>query len=111
MDFNNISVVTPDGELTIDDVFKKYGNPDFVVNRNKRGFWNLKELFHKSKEKKHKPVVDLNLCIACGKCESVCPVKAVHSGKGNKAKYDYGKCIRCYCCQEICPAKAISRKG
>lgn len=111
MDFNNISVVTPDGELTIDDIFKKYGNPDFVVNRNKRGFWSLKELFHKSKEKKHKPVVDLNLCVACGKCESVCPVKAVHSGKGNKAKYDYSKCIRCYCCQEICPAKAISRKG
>ena len=65
-----------------------------------------------AKEKKHKPVVDLNLCIACGKCEGVCPVdgKAVHSGNGNKAKYDYSKCIRCYCCQEICPAKAISRQ-
>lgn len=111
MNFNNISVLTPDGEITIDDAFKKYGNPDFVVNRNKRGFWSLKELFLKSKEKKHKPVVDLNLCIACGKCESVCPVKAVCSGNGNKAKYDYSKCIRCYCCQEVCPAKAISRKG
>lgn len=111
MNFNNISVITPDGELTIDDAFKKYGNPNFVVNRNKRGFWSLKELFLKSKEKKHKPVVDLNLCIACGKCEKVCPVKAVQSGNGNKAKYDYSKCIRCYCCQEICPAKAISRKG
>ena len=111
MKFNNIVVVTPDGELTIEDAFKKYGNPDFVVNKNKRGFWSLKELFLKSKEKKHKPVVDLNLCIACGKCESVCPVKAVNSGNGNKAKYDYSKCIRCYCCQEICPAKAISRKG
>jgi formate hydrogenlyase subunit 6/NADH:ubiquinone oxidoreductase subunit I len=33
--------------------------------------------------------------------------KAVHSGKGKKAKYDYKKCIRCYCCQEMCPVKAI----
>ena len=113
MNFNNISVVTPDGEITIDKAFDKYGNPNFVVNRNKRSFWSLKELFHRSKEKTHRPVVDLNLCVACGKCESVCPVngKAVHSGNGNKAKYDYDKCIRCYCCQEICPAKAISRKG
>ena len=113
MDFNNISVVTPDGEITIDDAFKKYGNPNFDVNRKKRSFWSLKEMFHKSKEKSHRPVVNLDLCIACGKCEGVCPVdgKAVHSGNGNKAKYDYSKCIRCYCCQEICPAKAISREG
>ena len=113
MDFNNISVITPDGEITIDDAFKKYGNPNFDVNRKKRSFWSLKEMFHKSKEKSHRPVVNLDLCIACGKCEGVCPVdgKAVHSGNGNKAKYDYSKCIRCYCCQEICPAKAISREG
>lgn len=113
MDFNNISVITPDGEITIDDAFKKYGNPNFDVNRKKRSFWSLKEIFHKSKEKSHRPVVNLDLCIACGKCEGVCPVdgKAVHSGNGNKAKYDYSKCIRCYCCQEICPAKAISREG
>ena len=112
MNFDNICVVTPDGEITIEDAFNKYGNKDFVVNRNKRSFWSLKELFHKSKEKKHKPVVDLNLCIACGKCEGACPVegKAVHSGNGKKASYDYSKCIRCYCCQEVCPAKAISRK-
>ena len=112
MNFDNICVVTPDGEITIEDAFNKYGNKDFVVNRNKRSFWSLKELFHKSKEKKHKPVVDFNLCIACGKCEGACPVegKAVHSGNGKKASYDYSKCIRCYCCQEVCPAKAISRK-
>ena len=112
MDFDKITIITPDGIKTIDEVFNKYGNKDFVVNRNKRSFWNLKELLHRTKKKTHKPVVDLNLCIACGKCEGVCPVngKAVHSGKGNKAKYDYDKCIRCYCCQEICPAKAISRK-
>ena len=109
----NIKVLTPNEELTLDEAFNKYGNPNFKVNRNKRSFWNIKELLHRAKKKTHKPVVDLDLCVACGKCENACPVdgKAVHSGNGKKASYDYNKCIRCYCCQEICPAKAISRKG
>lgn len=112
MDFNKIDIVTLDGILSVDEIFNKYGNPNFVVNRKKRSFWNIRSLLHKANKRMHKPVVDLNLCIACGKCEETCPVKgkAVHSGNGNKAKYDYAKCIRCYCCQEICPAKAISRK-
>ena len=113
MDFDYIKVITPDGVMPIEEVVKKYGKLDFVVNRNKRSFWNIIELIHRSKKKNHKPIVNLDLCIGCGKCEEVCPVdsKAVHSGKGHKAKYDYNKCIRCYCCQEICPAKAISRQG
>ena len=49
--FDEIDVITPDGILTINDIVDKYGNPDFVVNRKKRGFWNLKELFHRRKEK------------------------------------------------------------
>lgn len=112
MDFNRIKIITSNGEITIEDAVNKYGNPNFVVNRKKRKFWNIRELIHKAKKKMHKPVVGLNLCIACGKCEETCPVdgKAVHSGNGKQAQYDYNKCIRCYCCQEICPAKAISRK-
>ena len=111
-DFNNIKIVTPSGETTIDEAFKKYGNPNFVVNRKKRSFWDIKGLIHWFNKKTHRPVVNLDLCIACGKCEAACPVdgKAVHSGHGQKATYNYNKCIRCYCCQEICPAKAISRK-
>ena len=112
MNFNNIDIITPEGKISIDDAFNKYGNPNFVVNRKKRSFWNIAELIHKSKKKTHKPVVNLDLCVGCGKCEEICPVdgKAVHSGNGNKAQYNYQKCIRCYCCQEVCPCKAISRK-
>lgn len=111
MDYKEISIITPDGEITADEALNKYGKVNFNVNRKKPAFWVIRRFFNFNK-KKHKPVVDLNLCIGCGKCEEACPVegKAVHSGNGNKAKYDYSKCIRCYCCQELCPVKAISRQ-
>ena len=113
MDFNKISIVTPNGEITIDDAYKKYGKPDFNVNRKRPKFWIIRRFFRNNNKKSHKPVVNLDLCIGCGKCQEACPVegKAVHSGKGKKAEYDYTKCIRCYCCQELCPVKAISRKN
>ena len=112
MDFNKISVVTPDGETTMEEAYKKYGKADFDVKRKKPAFWIIKRFFRNNNRKAHRPVVDPNLCIACGKCQEACPVegKAVHSGNGKKAEYDYTKCIRCYCCQELCPVKAISRK-
>ena len=110
--FNDIQIITEDGEITPDEAFKKFGNPDFDVDRKIQKFWALRGLFVKSRKPKHKPVVDLDKCVACGVCEESCPVegKAVHSGKGRKAEYDYTKCIRCYCCQEMCPASAIRRQ-
>lgn len=108
---SNIEIITPEGKVTEEEAFKKYGNPNFVVNRKKQKFWDIKTMFFSTKPT-HRPVVDLDKCIACGVCQNACPVdgKAVHSGNGQKAKYDYSKCIRCYCCQELCPAKAITRK-
>jgi len=110
--YSDISIVTPDGEISADEALAKYGNKDFDVNRKEQKFWIFKALFLKSQKPKHKPVVDLDKCVACGVCEESCPVegKAVHSGNGKKAEYEYDKCIRCYCCQEMCPARAISRQ-
>lgn len=110
--YSDISIITPDGEISADEAFAKYGNPKFNVDRKKREFWKLSSLFAKHRQPKHKPVVDLDKCIGCGICQEACPVdgKAVHSGHGKKAEYDYTKCIRCYCCQEMCPEKAITRK-
>lgn len=108
-DLNNIDIVTPIGNITIEEAINKYGKPDFNVNRKKTNLWPITSMFRFAK---HKPIVDLDKCIGCGICQNACPVegKAVHSGNGKKAVYNYRKCIRCYCCQEMCPAKAISRK-
>ena len=109
MDEASIQVATPEGILTVAQAREKWGKADFDVFRGviKKGF--LVNLMTQLPFLQHRPKVDLKKCIACGICEESCPVpeKAVHSGKGQKAKYDYQKCIRCYCCQEMCPVKAI----
>jgi ferredoxin len=49
-------------------------------------------------------------CIACRKCESICPAKAITMKTRGGHKYpviDRKKCIRCFCCQEFCPKAAM----
>ena len=47
-----------------------------------------------------------NGCIACGKCEKVCPSGAIVV-KDNLATIDYEKCTNCGACREACPVKCI----
>ena len=49
-------------------------------------------------------------CVACRKCESICPAKAIVMRERGGRKYpviDRKKCIRCFCCQEFCPKAAM----
>ena len=112
MKYDEIEIVTPDGTISADETFRKYGNAHFDVNRKKAVFWRIRSLLPTVKHYHDRPVVDPDKCIGCGICQQACPVdgQAVHSGHGQKAVYDYSKCIRCYCCQEMCPAKAITKK-
>ena len=109
MDADQITVRTPEGELTPAEAQAKYGKPEFDVFRGQMKKGLLFKVMPLLPFLQHRPRADMKKCIGCGICEEACPVpeKAVHSGKGQKAKYDYKKCIRCYCCQEMCPAKAI----
>jgi Na+-translocating ferredoxin:NAD+ oxidoreductase subunit B len=45
-------------------------------------------------------------CIACKKCEQICPADAIHV-IDNLAIIDYNKCTSCGKCVEACPMKTI----
>jgi uncharacterized protein (DUF362 family)/Pyruvate/2-oxoacid:ferredoxin oxidoreductase delta subunit len=53
-----------------------------------------------------KPIINRDLCKACGACAEVCPPQAISLSK-KKVVIDYRQCIRCYCCQEVCPEGAV----
>lgn len=46
-------------------------------------------------------------CVACGCCESVCPLNAISVFKGLYAEVEETKCIGCGKCQKACPASVI----
>ncbi|MCI8326972.1 MAG: 4Fe-4S binding protein [Lachnospiraceae bacterium] len=48
-------------------------------------------------------------CIACGTCESVCPVGAI-SAAGDKYEIDDSTCLACGTCVVTCPVEAIEGK-
>ncbi len=45
-------------------------------------------------------------CIACRKCEKICPFGAIKV-EGNLSRIDYQKCQNCGKCAEVCPTKVI----
>ena len=109
-----ITLLTPDGEISMAEAVKKYGNPAFNVDRTevRKNIWTRMagalNIFQK------KPYIEADKCVRCGICVQSCPApgKAVdfRKGKGKPPVYDYRKCIRCFCCQEMCPKKAIKVK-
>lgn len=109
-----ITLLTPDGEISMSEAVKRYGNPQFNVDRTevRKNIWTriagALNIFQK------KPYIENDKCVHCGICVQSCPVpgKAVdfRKGKGKPPVYDYKKCIRCFCCQEMCPKKAIKVK-
>ena len=109
-----ITLLTPDGEISMSEAVKRYGNPQFNVDRTevRKNIWTRMagalNIFQK------KPYIEADKCVRCGLCVQSCPVpgKAVdfRKGKGKPPVYDYKKCIRCFCCQEMCPKKAIKVK-
>ena len=105
-----ITLMAPDGEISMADAVKRYGNPDFNVDRTevRKNIWTRMAGALKIFQKK--PYIETDKCVRCGICVQSCPVpgKAVdfRKGKDKPPVYDYRKCIRCFCCQEMCPKKS-----
>ena len=53
-----------------------------------------------------RPIIDMEKCKACGRCEEVCPDSAVHVIK-DVYVIDYDFCKGCGLCSYECPAEAI----
>lgn len=52
------------------------------------------------------PKLSPDVCVGCGKCEEICPAKAIRIERG-KPRIARGRCIHCFCCQEFCPRGAM----
>ncbi len=51
--------------------------------------------------------VEVDGCIHCGACISVCPVRAIRMTPSFEVSFDRDKCIACKVCVSVCPVKAI----
>jgi len=54
---------------------------------------------------------DLDKCVACGMCVSLCPTTAISFNKDYSVRYDFDECILCMNCVKNCPVNAVSYLG
>lgn len=57
--------------------------------------------------KKGRVIVDIEKCIDCGACVSLCPTDALHMDEKELLEYSLEKCIGCGLCIDACPRGAI----
>ena len=57
--------------------------------------------------KKGRVIVDIEKCIDCGGCISLCPTDALHMDERELLEYSLEKCIGCLLCIDSCPRYAI----
>ncbi|MFW9782793.1 MAG: 4Fe-4S binding protein [Candidatus Heimdallarchaeota archaeon] len=57
--------------------------------------------------KKGRVIIDIEKCIDCGACISLCPTDALHNNGEERLEFSYEKCIGCLLCLDSCPRYAI----
>ena len=57
--------------------------------------------------KKGRVIIDIEKCIDCGACVSLCPTDALHMDEKELLEYSLEKCIGCLLCVDSCPRFAI----
>lgn len=51
-------------------------------------------------------IIDEQACIACGKCQKVCPTSSIETLENMKRKNSSHECLLCSRCIEVCPTSA-----
>lgn len=51
--------------------------------------------------------IDEGACISCGKCQKICPARAIDTLETKKRKIRKTDCLTCHECEEVCPTGAI----
>ena len=74
MNLNDITVRTPDGDLTPEEAAEKYGKPDFNVDREKLRKSFFMKVIPLLPSLQPRPKVDRTVCTGCGICNEACPV-------------------------------------
>ncbi len=57
--------------------------------------------------KKGRVIVDIEKCIDCGACISLCPTDALYFNNEERLGFSYESCIGCLLCLDSCPRYAI----
>jgi len=57
--------------------------------------------------KKGRVTMDIEKCIDCGACISLCPTEALHMDEKELLEYSLEKCIGCLLCIDSCPRYTI----
>jgi len=57
--------------------------------------------------KKGRVIVDIENCIDCGACISLCPTDALYFNNEERLGFSYESCIGCLLCLDSCPRYAI----
>ena len=57
--------------------------------------------------KKGRVIIDIEKCIDCGACVSLCPTDALHMDEKELLEYSLEKCIGCLLCIDGCPRFAV----
>lgn len=68
---------------------------------------NREVSIEKTKKVRGKSRLIPDTCIACGRCEPVCPVDAIEYDEKGEPVIDLKKCIGCKRCVKVCPVKAL----
>jgi len=81
---------------------------EFPAKKEKEVLAFLHERGVDAYELKKKVKLDIDLCVDCGSCISVCPTNALSFDKNKKLVFDEEKCVLCRKCIDACPRKALS---